>query len=122
VRPGDAAPRRAASDPQLAEAELLTSAVRHDPDRVRALLAPDFVEIGRSGQLWDRESVIAALADEAPRPTPATDQWEMTQLTADLVLVTYVVHDLAGDSRHASVWQTDGDQPRLRFHQGTPLA
>jgi ribonuclease HI len=105
-----------------AEVELLTSTVRRDAKRVGELLAPDFVEIGRSGKRWDRESIIATLRDEEPQPTPVTDDWEFTALTAGLTLVTYVIRAPDHDSRHSSIWDTTTGSPVLRFHQGTVIA
>jgi len=106
-----------------AEVALLTPAVRCDPDRLRAALAEDFVEIGRTGRLWTRDMVIDALGDELERGTPETEEWAFTRLSPELMLVTYVIRAAQGpDSRHASVWDLSGDQPVIRFHQGTIVA
>ena len=101
-----------------AETELLTSTLRCDADRVGALLAPDFVEIGRSGRRWTRAEVIAALADEPPREAPVIDQWECRQLSAGLMLATYVLHERGQDSYHSSIWEVGTHQPTCRFHHG----
>ena len=102
-----------------AESESLNPAVRRDPIRVGALLAPDFVEIGRSGRRWNRAEVMAALAAEKPGDAPKTDDWECLWLSDDVILVTYVIHGVDRDSRHASVWNVATNPPLLRFHQGT---
>lgn len=47
------------------ERELLDPACRVDSDRVATLLANDFVEIGKSGRVWNRDDLLAALAGEA---------------------------------------------------------
>ena len=102
-----------------AELALLRGDVRRDPARVGALLHPGFVEIGRSGTVWTRDQVVAALAEEVGRPEPATDQWEFRQPAPDLVLVTYRITSPSGGSRHCSLWDVGGPTPLLRFHQGT---
>ena len=107
---------------RAAEEELLTSATRRNRSRLRGLLHPDFVEIGRSGRRWTRDQIVAALADEDDRATPRTDEWELVELGSDLALVTYIIRNAAGDSRHSSIWARDEGQLQMRFHQGTPIA
>lgn len=102
-----------------AELELLDSTTRQDGDRVRALLHPEFVEIGRSGRRWNRDEIVEVMAFEPERVTPETGDWEFVALSEDVTLVTYVVHTFEGDSRHSSVWDTSTGEPVLRFHQGT---
>ena len=101
-----------------AELALLTTAVRGDRDRSAALLAPDFVEIGRSGRRWTRDEMVAALAQEPARDAPPTSDWQFNELAPGLILVTYVIE---GErlSRHSSIWSIDDDTVLLRFHQGT---
>jgi hypothetical protein len=70
---------------QAAESELLTSTTRRDSARVRQLLHPDFVEIGRSGRRWTREEIVAALADEDDRTESVTEEWDFMELAPDLV-------------------------------------
>ena len=103
-----------------AETALLSSEVRRDPARVSALLADDFVEIGRSGRRFTAADIVAALTDEPERPEPRTSEWRFTEVAEGLVLVTYVIEGERGRSRHSSLWRTDG--PRLVFHQGTVVA
>lgn len=114
------------------ETELLGSTTRRDEARLRALLHPDFVEIGRSGRRFEREEVVGALLAEGVREAPAASEWCFVELGGALVLVTYRLDrgrgagggDCAADgaSRHASVWDTSADPPVLRYHQGTRIA
>jgi 2'-5' RNA ligase len=104
---------------KAAELSLLDSAVRRDPDRVRALLHPKFVEIGRSGRRWTRSATIAALKSEHERVAPETDEWLFNEVSPSLVLVTYRITGGAGSSRHASLWDVGGAIPMMRYHQGT---
>ncbi|MEI3867314.1 nuclear transport factor 2 family protein [Microbacterium sp. CCNWLW134] len=101
------------------EEELLTSATRRDPARVRELLHPDFIEIGRSGTRWSRDDIVAALEVEGERERAVTDEWELLDLGADIALVAYVIRGPVQDSRHSSIWTSKGGEPRMLFHQGT---
>lgn len=107
---------RAVRDAELA---LLATEVRGDRDRAAALLAPDFVEIGRSGRRWTRDEMVAALANEPARDAPPTRDWQFNELAPGLILVTYVIEGATRVSRHSSIWSIDGDTALLRFHQGT---
>lgn len=102
------------------EIDLLSSATRQDPARMDALLASDFVEIGRSGRRWSREDVMASLAQEPMRPMPVTDEWAYVALAPGLTLVTYRIRG-AGSSRHSSIWDLRSGSPVIRFHQGTVI-
>ena len=104
-----------------AETVLLDADVRRDAARVDERLHPAFVEIGRSGTLWSRQQIVAALAEEptGSRVTPQTDEWEFRQPSPGVVLVTYRLTTPSRISRHSSLWDVTGSAPRLRFHQGT---
>lgn len=52
---------------RAAEEALLSASVRADPEMLRRMLHPDFVEIGRSGRRWNRDVIIAELADDPGR-------------------------------------------------------
>ena len=45
------------------EEELLSRQVRTSSDRLDVLLAEDFIEFGSSGAIYDKQAIIAALAD-----------------------------------------------------------
>jgi hypothetical protein len=106
---------------RAAEKELLSSATRHDQNRLRELLHPDFLEIGRSGRCWTRDEIIAALMNEDDRAPALTDEWKFVNLTPELTLVTYIIRHIDGDSRHSSIWALDQGRLQMRFHQGTPV-
>lgn len=104
---------------RAAELDLLSPATRRDSARVSALLAADYVEIGRSGRRWTRDDVVAHLAHEPTRPTPVTDEWAYVPLAPGLTLVTYRIRGADRDSRHSSIWDLGSGSPVMRFHQGT---
>jgi hypothetical protein len=101
------------------EEELLTSAARRNQARLRELLHPDFVEIGRSGRRWSREEIIAALASEDEPTDSDTDEWAILDLAPDVCLLTYVIRGSGQESRHSSIWTSKDGTLRMLFHQGT---
>jgi len=105
-----------------AEEELLTSATRRDPERVRELLHPEFIEIGRLGRRWSRDEIVTALASEGMRAPVATSDWNFSELAPGVALIEYTIHGAESDSRHSSVWVVVDTKPQLRFHQGTIIA
>lgn len=107
---------------RAAEESLLSSAVRRDPSRVRELLHPDFVEIGRSGRRWSRDEIVATLSGEGERAATNTGEWHLSELGPDIALVTYIVRGVDCDSRHSSIWSSSDGRLRMLFHQGTFVA
>lgn len=107
---------------RAAEESLLSSAVRRDPSRVRELLHPDFVEIGRSGRRWSRDEIVATLSGEGERAATTTGEWNLSELGPNVALVTYVIRGVDRDSRHSSIWSLSDGRLRMLFHQGTFVA
>lgn len=106
------------------EQRLLDPAVRADPVAVAELLTADFVEVGASGDRWDRASIVAALAAS---PASDADMREVgaVALADGVVLLTYLAETRGIPrvrSRRASVWVLTEGRWRMRYHQGTPLA
>jgi ribonuclease HI len=100
------------------ELRLLDPAVRADRGEVERLLHPEFREIGASGRLWDRESMVAALAED-PGTGATASEMVAREVGDGVVLVTYVAESAAGRSRRSSVWVRGEDGWRVLFHQGT---
>jgi len=103
------------------ELRLLDPAVRRDRGQVEALLHAEFREIGASGRLWDRESMVAALAED-PGTGATAGELEARVVGDGVVLLTYVSDSAAGRSLRSSLWVRGEDGWRVLFHQGTPLA
>jgi hypothetical protein len=108
------------------EEQLLVPAVRRDEAHLLTLIAEDLLEIGASGLVYDRTSVIAALLAQGPR-TSALSDFTARALSADIALVAYRLDsrdDASGvrsASLRSSLWRHEGGRWRLFFHQGTPL-
>jgi hypothetical protein len=111
------------------ERALLRAPTRHDPDFLETVLDDDMIEFGKSGNAYDKRSILAALSASRGEPTP-DDILEMTdirtiRLAPDVVLLTYRLKprkEKAIPSLRSSVWKRGARHWRLMFHQGTRAA
>ena len=100
--------------------------VRADHCRLGRLLHPNFFEVGRSGAVYSRESVLAEFSNDPPSYRVWSQDFQIEPLTENLALLTYRSAHVADDGtleRHtlrASLWQRTDRGWQLRFHQGTP--
>ena len=100
------------------ELRVLEPEVRADSAEMERVLHPDFREFGTSGQVWDRASIVAALAED-PGPRAQASEVEARLVAPDVVLVTYVAEAAGRRSLRSSLWVRDEDGWRALFHQGT---
>ncbi|MEU2912589.1 nuclear transport factor 2 family protein [Streptomyces massasporeus] len=106
------------------ELALLTPKVRRSPDRVGALLHPDFHEFGASGRHWSRAAIIASLAattETGARPV-AVSALRGVQLAPDLVHLTYDTEYEGSRAHRSSLWRRTEGRWLLWFHQATPFS
>ncbi|SDK31765.1 hypothetical protein SAMN04487820_106294 [Actinopolyspora mzabensis] len=101
------------------ELELLEPRVRDDPETVRALLHPEFTEFGASGAVWDRDTITTATGSDSSERITATEL-RPARIDSDTILLTYTAHRGEVKTIRSSVWLRQGDDWRLRHHQGTP--
>jgi hypothetical protein len=100
--------------------------VRADRHKLGRLLHPNFLEIGRSGVLYSRDSVLTEFSAGPPSYCVWSQDFQIESLAENLALLTYRSAHLADDGtleRHtlrASLWQSTEVGWQLRFHQGTP--
>ncbi|MGW8889077.1 nuclear transport factor 2 family protein [Streptomyces sp. NPDC055749] len=104
------------------ELRLLDPVVRASAQLLVSLLHPEFREIGTSGRLWNRDSIIAALtAVDAPGPGPLTaSRMRGVELSADLVHLTFDTESKGLHSHRSSLWRRTEGGWLLFFHQATP--
>jgi hypothetical protein len=107
---------------QLEEA-LWQPETRFDSERMRKLLAPDFLEFGRSGRVYSRAETLAAPFAQINAVLPLPD-FRVRMLADGVAQVTYIsAVEQAGVLLHAhrsSIWSQTEAGWLLRFHQGTP--
>lgn len=97
---------------------------RRSQTAVDELLADDFTEIGRSGRVYSKAQLLAALASESGVLAVETADFGFREITKDVVLLTYLSRttDNAGtrSTLRSSIWKKTADRWRMVFHQGTP--
>ncbi|TAA25447.1 nuclear transport factor 2 family protein [Pseudoxanthomonas winnipegensis] len=104
------------------ERAMWAAATRYDPDFQETRFAQDFLEFGRSGQVYTRAQII--LPEGAPIDATLTGL-HARPLSPEHVQLVYdcAVRDADGVVRHAhrsSLWSRLGDRWVMRFHQATP--
>jgi ribonuclease HI len=105
------------------ERALLTGSVRGDRLSAALLLHEDFREVGRSGTVWDRASILDLMESEAHegRVDIRAEQMVPTGLAPDVVLLTYDSVTAQGRAHRSSVWVRRDGRWQLRHHQGTSV-
>lgn len=111
---------------QLVELELalLRPGLRASRERLDALIADDFQEIGAGGRMFGKQDVLGRLPGEQGVVFEAGD-FQARLLAPDVALLVYraVRGDATGSavSLRSSIWRRDAAGWRMAFHQGTPL-
>ena len=101
------------------ERELLSSAARRSRDRLKALLADDFVEFGSSGRVYDRNAVIEVLGQSDESETFEIEDFRL--VTSDEV-TAFVSYRCVARSEAGQVLRTSNridNRWQMVFHQGT---
>lgn len=106
------------------EEALWRSEIRLSPEKMDALLADDFMEIGSSGRIYDRQVTLAIPVKETGSRLPLAD-FTAKELAPSLALVNYtsIQRRPDGSEKRAlrtSIWKKMGPSWVLCFHQGTP--
>lgn len=97
---------------------------RDDPTSRDEILGDEFQEFCRFGDVYDRNHLIDASANEATVVFPF-DNFVAESLSEDVVLVTYenTVTNKGSTqrARRSSIWLRSGSEWKLRFQQATTL-
>lgn len=114
------------------EVSLHQASTRRSAQLLQQLLHDEFLEIGRSGERYDKTQTVAALINEDVEAITAYS-FQLALLTKDCALLTYRSEVIDSDGRAAkktlrsSIWQRSHicanhqECWQLRFHQGTPV-
>lgn len=104
---------------KVLELQLLDGHKRKNLAFLEDVLCDDFIEIGSSGQLFDKQAVIALLSQET-FSTPQADDFHGVNLGSAHVLLRYVTKKRDGsETWRMSIWSKHEGQWRMKFHQGT---
>jgi len=91
-----------------------------------SMMAPEFREVGASGQEYNREFVLDVL--EKRHASSHIDVWETSnfwcqRLAAELYLLTYMLLQDSGRlTRRATIWRRTEAGWKIVYHQGTVVA
>jgi hypothetical protein len=99
--------------------------VRASRDRLNELIADDFIEFGRSGRTYDKQTLLAALALESGTdPAPTVTDFQARFEADTVVLITYRSTRTNGSTptvtNRSSLWRLRDGRWQMTFHQGTP--
>jgi hypothetical protein len=109
------------------EVEMHRPHVRGDRHKLGRLLHSNFFEVGRSGIVYSRDSILSEFGNPPLSYTVWSQDFQLEPLTEGLALLTYRSAHVAPDGtleRHTlrtSLWQSTEQGWQLRFHQGTPV-
>ncbi|WP_368047623.1 DUF4440 domain-containing protein [Pseudohongiella sp.] len=109
------------------EKELHDPSVRKNRSRLDVLLHASFIEIGRSGEIYDKDRILSSLDTDATHKTWSQD-FRYQLISDGLVLLTYrsahvgPCNSLSRFSRSSSLWERTEEGWKLRYHQGTPTS
>lgn len=105
------------------EKQLMDPESRKDISFLEKTLDTTFLEIGSSGKIWSRESILRSLPQEQTASFMSYD-FSVRSLAQDLELVNYRTENLDGgvvtsESLRSSIWKRVDGQWKIIFHQGT---
>jgi hypothetical protein len=100
------------------EVSLLESSTRQSVKYLNKVISDDFVEFGSSGQIYHKQDLLDSLPLEAPFKSKI-DNFEVTELSNDVILATYRATRDSIVSLRSSIWQHKDGEWFLIFHQGT---
>lgn len=103
---------------KMLEESHITPNVRESVEKLDAILADEFFEIGSSGYMYDKKDCLetgVVLTDMS------LHNFEMYRLADDVVLTTYFIVDTTRNRNtyRSSIWKCIDGRWQLYFHQGT---
>jgi hypothetical protein len=103
---------------RVLEEQLLQPELRTSPERLAALLADEFIEIGSSGRVYNKQQIIDLLRHEGGQGSPPTlRDFSARRLAAEVILVIYSI--VESQTIRSSVWKLIDGRWQMVFHQGT---
>ena len=100
------------------ELSLLSPSVRQSSQALDLLLAPEFIEFGCSGKIYNKQTIIKTLPFEQPI-NGTIEEFNVTQLSEHVMLATYRTVIDKVESHRSSIWKKNGNEWEMCFHQGT---
>ncbi len=107
------------------EEELLQPEVRKSADKLKELLADEFIEFG--DKRYGKEDIIELLTTETQAYKYTMHDFKALEIAPDIILATYLAEkemlETGAKSRslRSSLWQNRDGKWQMIFHQGTPI-
>jgi len=99
--------------------------VRQNMDVMDTIIHADFMEIGASGRVFNKASIMDMMETEQNYPAYEVTDFNVIALGEDQALVTFSIparkseDEVKPGSLRSSLWVKAGDTWQIRFHQGT---
>jgi len=105
------------------ERDILDPGVSHE--KRETLIASDFLEFGKSGTVWHRDSILEYLRTNLSTGRPKIQSLELSasELSPDVMLVIYrtsIDGEPGSGALRSSIWVRRSNSWQIRFHQATP--
>lgn len=103
-----------------------TLAFASAPSAYESAMAPDYWEVGASGRRYSRDFILQQFNAAQP-PLADSLGWQtwdhaVRLLGPDTYLMTYVLRQGKRLTRRATIWQSNQDDWRILYHQGTVVS
>lgn len=92
------------------------------PENFERYVAPEFWEVGASGNRYSRDYARKVLSERNGAPEEAawvTSDWHVAEAGADCYLLTYTLKQPGRITRRLSVWRRELKRWQVVYHQGT---
>ncbi|XMB86749.1 DUF4440 domain-containing protein [Mycoplasmatota bacterium WC44] len=102
------------------EKKLLVTEIRNSPDELNLLLHDNFIEYGKSGNIYTKNDCIGV--DGIGEINVKILDFEIEILSKQSVLAKYKSYNVDKDKTalRSSIWIFENNRWQLLFHQGTP--
>lgn len=104
------------------EASLLEPSTRKSTEKLNALLADNFYEIGASGNIYNKKEILESLPlEQIISPYGQIIDFGITKITEDLTRSNYLLKEQNRTTRRTSLWQNHNNSYQIIFHQETVI-
>jgi hypothetical protein len=90
------------------------------------MTAPDFWEVGASGQRYSREFILEEFSLHPPVQADEAgwkcSDFGVRRLGPDTYLLTYMLDQAGRPTRRSTIWRRTSDGWQVLYHQGTVIA
>lgn len=108
------------------ENELLRPEVRKSKEKLNELIADEFIEIGESGNKYNKQDILSALPKQTGVKFILND-FKPIEISSGVVLVTFQLEkEIVNRSEkiislRSSIWKLNNRKWQIVFHQGTKI-